>query len=295
MEKHLLSPGSLVGQYRIQSLLGSGGAGEVYLAEHPSQRHPVALKVLRSNPEAHSKALSRFRREARAASRVRHHHVAMILEFGTSTRGGAVGDIPYLAMEYAAGPTLEQHLKDHGVLSTRQALLILTQIASALEAAHACKVIHRDLKPGNVVLGHRRGQHWVKILDFGLAKILDPEETTGLTSTGSIIGTPLYMSPEQVAGDRVTLLTDIYSFGVLAYELVTGQPPFTGGLHQIMRAHVLQPVTPPSKVSGRHVVAALDRLVLDCLAKEPTRRLASASLLLARLRGLVAGNRPTLT
>ena len=276
MKVHVLEPGASFGPYEILRRLGAGAGGDVYLARLPAGEEPVALKVLRADPLAGLRGFGRFRREARATSRIRHENVAATLGFGTAD------DVPYLAMEYVDGPSLEQAMMDRGLLPMEQVLDMLAQLARGLEAAHGCRVVHRDLKPRNVALAGRQ----VKILDFGLAKILEPEETAGLTPVGTIVGTPLYMSPEQVIGQRVDLSTDIYSFGVLAFELIAGQPPFQGNLQQILRAHVRQPAPPPSTVAGRHVASALDRLVTDCLAKEPGKRPASASLLLTRLMGL---------
>ena len=275
--------GIFAGRFRLISVLGQGGMGVVYLAEHAMMGRQVALKVLHATGRQNAKTISRFRREARAACRIEHPHVATIHDFGHDEE-----QVPYLVMEYVEGPTLAELIRELGPLPIPRLVNILVQIASGLNKAHQCRVIHRDLKPGNVVLTTHNGHaDWVKLMDFGLAKILDPDETTGLSGTGVVLGTPMYMSPEQVAGSRVTPLTDIYSLGVVAFELITGRLPFVGGLQEIMRAHVLSEPPSPTEISGRKdIPRGLELAVLSCLAKLPRDRPSSAGLLVNQLHNL---------
>ena len=271
------------GRFRLIRVVGQGGMGVVYLAEHAIMGRQVALKVLHAEGQHDAKSISRFRREARAACRVMHQHVTTVHDFGHDEE-----QVPYLVMEYVEGPTLGDLVQALGPLPMPRLVNILAQIAAGLTEAHRCRVIHRDLKPGNVVLtthdGHR---DWVKLMDFGMAKILDPDETTGLSVTGAVMGTPMYMSPEQVSGDRLDAMTDIYSFGVLAFELITGHLPFQGGLQDIMRAHILADPPSPSQASDRKdVPPGLEELVLACLAKLTGDRPANAEVLVQRLHNL---------
>ena len=271
------------GRFRLVQVLGQGGMGVVYLAEHAMMGRKVALKVLHETGQQDAKTISRFRREARAACRIDHPHVATIHDFGHDE-----GQVPYLVMEYVPGPSLADVVRREGSLPVPRAVNILVQVAGGLSAAHRCRVIHRDLKPDNVVLTTNDGfGDWVKIMDFGLAKIMDPEETTGLSATGTVMGTPMYMSPEQVSGARVDPQADIYSLGVMAFELLTGKPPFTGAFQEVMRAHVHSDPPSPAAASGRDDIPPdLEKLVLRCLAKKPQQRPAGADEVVSMLHAL---------
>jgi len=271
------------GRFRLVQVLGQGGMGVVYLAEHSVMGRKVALKVLHETGQQDAKTISRFRREARAACRVDHPHVATIHDFGHDE-----DQVPYLVMEYVPGPSLADLVRREGALPVPRAVNILVQVAGGLAAAHRCRVIHRDLKPDNVVLTTHDGyEDWVKLMDFGLAKIVDPEETTGLSATGTILGTPMYMSPEQVSGVKVDPQTDLYSFGVVAFELLTGEPPFVGAFQEVMRAHVHKEPPSPSAITGREDIPPnLEKLVLHCLAKKPDQRPSGADHVVALLHAL---------
>jgi serine/threonine-protein kinase len=262
------------GRFRVEEVIGVGGMGTVYLAQHELLKRPVALKVIRADL-ANSKELNpRFRREARAASRVDHPHVTYILDFGETEQGRA-----YMAMEYVEGPTLAHALFREGPFSVERAAAILEQIAQALAAAHACNVIHRDLKPRNVVLTEHAGQaDFVKVLDFGLAKIVDLKSTSVITPLGHTFGTPEYISPEQAVDQPVDHRADIYSLGVVAYEVLTGQVPFIGNTTQVVTAHVNRIPLPLSSASARgDIPTVLDRIVARCLEKRPDDRFQSAA------------------
>ncbi len=287
-----LQAGEMFGQrFRIIRVLGTGGMGKVYLAEHGVLRRMVAIKVLHDARAADAKAQGRFRREARAACRIEHQNVATVYDFGHDHE-----ETPYLVMEYVEGPTIADVLHQQGPFAVERAAAILHQIAAGLGAAHTCRVIHRDLKPGNVALTPLpSGADQVKLMDFGLAKILDPEETTGLSATGGVLGTPVYMSPEQVAGQRVNHLTDLYSLGVMAFEMLVGRPPFDGALMEVLTGHIHQPPPSLAAMSRREdIPAALEQLVLRCLAKDPAHRPATGAAFRQDLAVAIAGAGPSL-
>jgi serine/threonine-protein kinase len=286
-DEHALIGTCLAGRYRIESLLGAGGTGTVYLATHLTLKRHLAIKVIHAELLADERAIARFTRAARAASRAVHPHIAAVELLGRTDRG-----LPYLVMEYVEGPTLAELLdREPRGLALPRALAILHQIATALEAAHQQQVMHRDLKPANVVLTTHDGRgDFVKILDFGIAKFLgDDGGGPALTQQGETHGTPEYMSPEQCMGDRLDHRTDIYSFGVLAYEVVVGTVPFDfgGRMHKVWEAHLSLPPPVPSEAAGRpEVPPELDELILRCLAKRPGERFAETSALVAGLARL---------
>ncbi len=287
------------GRFRIDALLGTGGMGAVYLAHHEVLDRFFALKILYGSrgasagdeqgksrrPHAGAAggreddqgAADRFRREARAAARIEHPNIVQILDFGHSPEG-----VPYLAMERVEGTSLADVLTAQGPLPLPRAVDVLLQVATALGAAHSRQVIHRDLKPQNVMLTRREGgRDLVKILDFGLAQILDHTEGSGLV--GPSAGTPGYVAPEQIAERPYDHRTDLYSFGAMAFEVVTGRLPFPGQAMQMLEAHLHQPPPVPSQVAGRPLPAALDALILRCLAKDPVDRFHDAGELVAVL------------
>jgi serine/threonine protein kinase len=263
------------GRFRIESLLGTGGMGSVYLATHEVLQRKFAIKVLRRNLVEDDNIAGRFRREARAASRIEHPHITSVFDFGHTEDSG-----PYIAMEYVDGPTISDDLDQDGAFKVPRGLRIMAQVADALAAAHAGQVVHRDLKPKNIVLTTHRGQaDYVKILDFGLAKILGMASTKRLTMDGEAIGTPIYMSPEQCAAQAVDHRTDIYSFGILAFEMLVGRVPFAGKvMTQVIGAHLhKEPPVPSETAESDQIPANLDSLILRCLAKQPDERFQSAS------------------
>jgi serine/threonine-protein kinase len=232
----------------------------------------VALKVISSAFASDEPAMvARFRREAAAARKVSAPTVIRIHDLGEARPG-----VLYLSMEYFAGRTLTEVIAQRGLVPIADVQDILGQVASGLEAAHAAGVIHRDLKPSNVLVGERGA---VKIIDFGLATVATG---AGLTATGAILGTPLYMAPEQVRGKPVDARSDIYSLGALAYHLVTGRPPFSGeNAIAIGFAHVSETPTPPRELR-KDCPPALDATIVAALAKEPSARPASAKAFLEK-------------
>ncbi|KYF71943.1 hypothetical protein BE15_05285, partial [Sorangium cellulosum] len=267
-----LAPGTPVGEYRIDAKIGVGGFGTVYRATHPVIGKAAAIKVLSRQCSANPQLVSRFVAEARAVNQIRHRNIIDIFSFG------ALGDgRHYYVMELLEGMTLDAYLRKRGRLPPAEALPILVKIARALDAAHAAGIAHRDLKPENVFLVFDEdGAIFPKLLDFGIAKLLgEPSTTAHKTRTGHLIGTPLYMSPEQCRGRNVDHRTDVYSFGILAHELLAGAPPFDGeSAFDLLTKHASEPAPPVSSLAT-HLSPALDAPLLRMLEKDPASRPAS--------------------
>lgn len=272
------------GRYRIEARLGAGGHGEVYLGRHEVLGRRIALKLLHASVQADPKLLARFQREARAASRIRHPNIPHVHDFSYTDAGR-----PYMVMDHIPGQTLTRVLADGGPMALPRCLDILAQVARALEAAHRVGVLHRDLKPDNIMLvaGAQPGQERAMVLDFGLAKIL-ASGSLDLTTEGSFQGTPEYIPPELIEGKELDHRADLYSLGVVAFEMLAGRPPFEGRLMSVLRGHMEQSPPTPSRASGRaDIPRALDGLVLRCLAKEPADRHATAAAAAAELEALL--------
>ena len=249
-----------LGQYRLSRLIGSGGMGEVYLAEHQMMKRPVAIKLIRPSHAANPHALARFEREVRATAKLSHWNTIEIFDYGRTDDGTF-----YYVMEYLPGLSLSELVERHGPLPPARAIHLLVQTCDALAEAHSRGLIHRDLKPGNIFSAYRGGFHDVaKLLDFGLAKPTSAETPSiQLTQEGSITGSPLYMSPEQALGDsEPDARSDIYSLGAVAYFLLTGVPPFDGDKPmRVILAHAHEPVVPPSHLRG-DIPADLEAVVM---------------------------------
>jgi serine/threonine protein kinase len=226
--------GKSIGPYRIEAELGSGGTGDVYLAHDSRLGRKVAVKLLDPSMLGNSQSRLRFLREARLASILDHPNICTIYEVGEST-----GHL-FIAMQYVEGQTLKRVINERP-LTMDSLLSICLQVADALAAAHSRGIIHRDIKTGNIII---TPQGQAKVLDFGLAKLLVPEEgrDVDLTKTGMVMGTPSSMSPEQVRGERADHRSDIFSFGVVMYEMATGRMPFKGKTRtEVMNAVIMQP------------------------------------------------------
>src|SRR6516225_3848085 len=223
--------GRVIGSYRIDALIGAGGMGEVYKALDTKLDRPVALKLLSTDTARDPDRLRRFHAEARAASSLNHPHILVIHDFGD------LDGRPFMVTEYVEGETLRQRL-DRGVLSGADAIDVALQVGAALTAAHSRGLVHRDIKPENVM---RRPDGYVKVLDFGLAKLTsrDDGDRGSDTLPGVLLGTPRYMSPEQARGQEVDARSDIWSLGVLLYEMLAGRPPFAGATHADTIAAIL--------------------------------------------------------
>ena len=269
-----------LGQYRLTQLIGSGGMGEVYLAEHQMMKRPVAIKVIRPNRANDPAALARFEREVRATSRLSHWNTIEIFDYGRTADGTF-----YYVMEYLPGMSIAELVEQHGPLAPERAVYLLQQTCEALGEAHSLGLIHRDIKPGNLFAAQRGGYYDVaKLLDFGLAKrMISTTDSIQLTGEGSVTGSPLYMAPEQATGGEPDARSDIYSLGAVAYFMLTGRPPFPGeNAIKVMIAHATEAVTPPS-VYRPNVPADLEAIVMRSLAKSPADRFQDTASLSAAL------------
>ena len=277
-----LETGDVVGEYVIQDLLGKGGFGTVYRAAHPVIGKQVAIKVLARRYSSDEAMVSRFVAEARAVNQIRHRNIIDIFSFGQLPDGRH-----YYVMEYLDGAPLDRHLADHGALPVEQAMPILRAIARALDAAHAKGIAHRDLKPENILVSFdEEGNTFPKLLDFGIAKLMTPDEEGELkhrTATGAPIGTPQYMSPEQCRGRDVDHRTDIYSFGIVAYRVLTGAYPFEAdGYLELMMLQINQEAAPPSSRNPA-LSPAIDAAIAAMMKKDPNERPASLSAAVAAM------------
>jgi eukaryotic-like serine/threonine-protein kinase len=276
--------GEQFGNYRAISLLGEGGMGAVYLAEHPTIGRRVAVKVLHKNYIRDENLLGRFLNEARAANAIRHPNIIEILDSGTIADG-----TPFLVMELLEGESLGGRLRRVGALPIPEAVELAYQTASALGAAHKKGIVHRDLKPDNLFIipdPHEPERERIKVLDFGIAKL--QQGSTGdsvKTRTGTLMGTPIYMSPEQCRGTKaIDHRSDIYSLGVILFEMLVGQPPFVSeGFGELVNMHLnVQPPVPSSQNPA--IPPALDAIVLKMLQKDPEKRFADMGEVQAALK-----------
>jgi serine/threonine-protein kinase len=276
--------GQRFGSFRVVRELGQGGMGVVWLAEHELIRKRVAVKVLHEHLARDKRLVARFLSEARTLTLVQHENIVAIYDLDMSEGR------PYLVMEYLEGQSLASLAR--GPLSVPLAVDLLCQVCDALSAAHAHGVIHRDLKPGNVLLVPAgEGRQRVKLLDFGLAKsLLYPSEMTP-TQNGVLLGTPEFMAPEQCAGEPVDARTDLYAVGVMAFQMLTGQLPFTGHPAELLLAHLQRPPPLAHEVKPG-LPQALSRVLVRAMAKRPDQRFASAAELREALQAAVASPRP---
>lgn len=261
------------GRYRIEETVGRGGMGVVYRAHDSQLDEVVALKVLPGDAISRSpEQVERFKREIRLARRITHRNVLRTYDWGED------GGIYFISMEYVRGYTLAQYLEKTPQAPLRVALGIGRQICRGLEAAHEQGIIHRDIKPQNVLID-QKGE--VKLMDFGIARMT--EAADGMTAAGLIVGTPHYMSPEQVQGKTLDPRSDVYSMGVLLYELTTGQRPFDApALTAVLTAHMMETAKPPSSLRP-DIAPQLESAIMRCLAKDPQQRFENAGALLAEL------------
>jgi serine/threonine protein kinase len=286
------APQLLDGRYRLDERLGEGALGVVWRARHVALHRDFALKQLRTGALDDPAARARFQREAEALGRLRHPHVVEVTDFGVDPETGT----PYLVMELLPGRTLADLLRETGAtgaLPVSRALPLLEALAGAVDAAHEQGILHRDLKPSNIALAaEASGEPLLKVLDFGLAQISAqqsaespapsaPTRDESLTSTGMLLGTPLYAAPEVIRGGAASRASDIYSLGVIAYEMLTGRPPFHGSTSKVLAAHLQE--EPPASALPEAVCEVLH----EALRKEPELRPATARDFVRRLRQAV--------
>ncbi|MFO8071199.1 MAG: serine/threonine-protein kinase [Polyangia bacterium] len=297
----------ILGQFRILEKIGRGGMGEVYKAEQPAMDRLVAIKILHAKLASRRDLVSRFRREARAMSRLSHPNTVRVFLYGQLEDTGQL----YIAMEFLEGMDLARVTRQDGPMGYQRATRIMIQVLGALEEAHAAGVVHRDLKPENILLTDQGGiSDFPKVLDFGLAKIREQRPRPGsmvLTREGMVFGTPEFMSPEQARGETLDNRSDLYSLGVIFYELLTARLPFPRCKPMEYISHHIN--TPPFKVTERrpdlNLPAELDPIMGRALEKERSERFQSArdfaqalqSLLprgsrTSAMRAVPAGRRP---
>ena len=266
-----------LGQYTLEDKIGEGGMGAVYRARHAFLRRPTAIKLIRADL-VDSETLARFEREVQLTGQLTHPNTIAIYDYGRTPEGTF-----YYAMEYLPGLPLDQVIRGDGAQPERRVVHLVKQICASLAEAHRTGLVHRDVKPANVVLCERGGIYdVVKVLDFGLVKEFASGDTAGVTGTGLVVGTPLYMAPESAAGSgHVGPGSDVYAVGAIAYALVTGHQVFTGNSGvEIIGHHLHSAPVAPSERLGRAIDPFLERLILSCLAKRPEDRPADAGALL---------------
>lgn len=280
-------PRLLGGRYELGLELGYGGMAEVYAARDTRLGREVAIKVLRSDLARDPAFLGRFRREAQSAASLNHPNIVAVYDTGDDVSADGREHRPYIVMEYVAGRTLREVLAEDGRLLPRRAMELVAEVASALEYSHRAGIVHRDIKPGNVMLTPT-GE--VKVMDFGIARAVSATSST-MTQTAQVLGTAQYLSPEQARGEHVDARSDIYSAGCLLYELLTGVPPFQGeSAVAVAYQHVREDPLPPSQID-RDLPSTVDAVVLKAMAKNPANRYQDAGEFRADLRRAAAGQR----
>lgn len=264
-----------MGPYQIRERIGTGGMGEVYLAEHQFLKRPCAIKLIRPGDANDPRTLARFEREVHTTAQLSHWNTVEIYDYGRTE-----DDTFYYVMEYLPGLSLDALVDRHGPLPPERVIHLLRQACQALGEAHGLGMVHRDIKPANIFAAKRGGLHDVtKLLDFGLAKRKVEAPAMQISHHGSITGSPLYMSPEQASGQRADHRSDLYALGAVAYFLLTGRAPFNGtNALCVMIAHARDPAPPPSTLRP-DLPVDLEQVVLRCLAKDPAGRHQDAASL----------------
>ena len=268
----------VAGRYRVCSRLGEGGMGSVYRVEHVHTGQELALKVLNAKMVQDQVALERFRREARAPARIQSDHVVQVTDADVAAE---LGGAPFLVMELLRGESFDDLLTEAKVLTCAETLLYLGQVARALDKAHSLGIVHRDIKPENLFLTRRDdGTPFVKLLDFGIAKLTESGDTVQQkTATGAIFGTPLYMAPEQILGqpDRISARTDVWALGIMAHRMLIGGEPWTAKtLPHLVAQIAYEPIPVPSD-HGSSLGPAFDAWFNRCCARDPADRFATAT------------------
>ena len=274
-----IQPGTQIKSYQIIELIGRGGMAEVYKAHHVDLNIDVALKLIRTDqfpPSIFREVVKRFRNEAQKMAQLTHPNIVRVSDYGTYK------EIPYFVMDYLPGGTLKRYLGKP--MPYQQAARLILPIAEALAYAHSEGVIHRDVKPANILLD-KKGNPMLS--DFGVAKLVDSEETQGLTATGASIGTPEYMAPEQASGKKIDHRVDVYSLGIIFYELITGRRPFTADTPMdVIIKQSRDPLPPPSKFV-KDLPKSVEEFLYTALAKEPAQRFRDMNVMAAALNAMI--------
>ena len=274
--------GRVAGRYRIEACIGTGAMSRVYRARMLEGGHEVAVKVLSPEDSADPVLAARFQQEARAMSRLRHDNNLTVLDFGQTSDG-----LLFLVTEVLRGRTLDTVLRDEAPLEPRRVVHLLAQALDALSEAHGAGVVHRDFKPENIFVERAPGgDERIKVIDYGIAKLRNDNggHDPKLTAAGSVCGTPDYMAPEQIRGDELDGRADLYSAGVVLYEMLTGSRPFSGSLLHVLTMHMHHPPEPPAlRRLDRVIPSALERVCLRALGKQPDKRYATATQMRAEL------------
>jgi serine/threonine protein kinase len=255
------------GRYQVLRKLGEGGMGTVYLAEQLSIGRRVALKVLRGNYARDDEFIARFRREARLAASLSHRNIVTVYDFDQDDDGSL-----FIVMEYVSGMQLTQLIRNDGPLGVVRATRLGRQIAEGLAAAHRAGVIHRDIKPDNIMVIDDCGSESVRLMDFGVARLREGGTGIQLTRAGTLLGTPAYMAPEQVEGEEVSDKTDIYALGIVLYEMLSGSVPFKASTPSAVLLKQMQEKPVPLRKLRGEVPAAIERVVMRALEKKPQTR-----------------------
>jgi eukaryotic-like serine/threonine-protein kinase len=274
-------------QYRLRDEIAAGGMGEVYLAEHRLLKRPCALKMIRPEHAGEAHALARFEQEVRATALLSDPNTMDVYDYGRTADGTF-----FYVMEYLNGLTLDELVERHGPMPPGRVIYLLRQACEALAEAHAADLIHRDLKPANLFAARRgRRYDFLKLLDFGLVEFVGSRHAIGPSRERTVSGTPQYMAPEQITGDRaVDRRSDLYALGGVAYSLLTGRPPFDGETAtEVMNAHVRDAVVPPSRYRP-DIPPDLEEVILRCLVKDPDGRFQSADELEMVLSACASAN-----
>jgi len=263
-----------IGKYKLKERLGEGAMGEVWLAYHAALKRDVAIKILRRDPTRDTGSVSRFEREVRATAELTHPNTVRVYDYGVTDDG-----LQYYAMEALSGVTLAELVDREGPLAPARAIHFVDQASRALAEAHAHGIVHRDIKPENLFVASLGGEHdFLKVLDFGIARIAGGDFGATVTNAGFVLGTPAYLSPEVAAGKQADARSDVYALGGVLYFVLCGRPPFeSDNLGELLLSHVnVRPELPSAKL-GRPLPTDLEQLTMRCLEKDPAVRFASAA------------------
>ena len=285
LDRGLPKPGDVIaGRYRVVAPIGRGAMGMVYRAEHVQIRKVVAIKLLHRELQENPENVTRFHREAESASRLNHPNTVHVFDFGRTESGSL-----YIVMEYVDGADLGKVIDKEGPMPFGRVAYLCAQVAGSVADAHEAGIVHRDLKPENIVITQGRDGEMAKVLDFGLAKLFEGTAEVQVTSSGTIVGTPYYMSPEQIQGHELDGRSDVYAMGAIMYECVVGKPPFEApNPVGVLTKHLSQEPLRPSSRSPLSVPAEADEIIMRCLEKDRERRYESAEALRGALIGYLS-------